>query len=105
MKTIKLIVASVLLSLSALSTTLTWDANPVEDKVTMYVLEHRADKDSEWIRVEVPGTSTQVSIPESAFGRWFRIAAANSLGTGEWSDPVKLPEKLTGLKIVVEITP
>jgi flavin-dependent dehydrogenase len=99
------------LALAALSVTsfaqskLQWDPNPPEDKVTIYVLEHRAIDTEEWTRVEVAGTDTSVVIPEAAFNRWFRIAAVNSFGQSEWTAPVKLPKAVEGIRVTITIEP
>jgi hypothetical protein len=89
----------------AFGATLGWDANPSEDGVLRYVLEHRISQDAEWTQVIVEAPANRVVVPESAYGRWFRMAAVNSFGQGEWSDPVKLPEKVKGLWLILEITP
>lgn len=103
---LKLVLLSVLLSAAGFAaTTLTWIKSPVEESVLRYYLEHRPSASSEWIRVEVDSSQNRVTIPESAYGRWFRIAAVNSFGVGEYTDPVKLPDKIKGLSLVVEITP
>jgi hypothetical protein len=86
-------------------TTLTWQASPPSDQVTKYLLEHRASLTDDWTRVEVDGTSSIVTIPETAFGRWFRIAAVNSFGRSEWTEPVKVPDSIQGLQIVISIIP
>lgn len=95
----------VLAAAISMAATLEWTPNPASDNVQMYVLEHRATTQTNWTRVEIAGTTNRVVIPETAFGRWFRISAVNSFGQSEWTSPVKLPEKITGLKLILEITP
>lgn len=95
----------VLCGLLAGAATVEWNHNAPAEKVTHYVVEHRAVDAAAWVRVEVPATQNKVTIPESAYGRWFRLAAVNSFGQGEWTEPAKLPEKVVGLKYVIEITP
>lgn len=97
--------AAALAGAVAVATTVEWPLLPESDKVQMYVLEHRATNQTNWTRVEIAGTTNRVVIPDSAFGRWFRLAGVNATGQGEWSDPVKLPEKIIGLKLILEITP
>lgn len=103
----KVLGAAVLLcaGLIGYAATLEWAPNAASDNVQMYVLEHRATTQTNWTRVEIAGTTNRVVIPETAFGRWFRISAVNSFGQSEWTSPVKLPEKITGLKLILEITP
>lgn len=102
----KRIIAGILLAITtATAATLEWDPASPQERVTRYWLEHRPTDSPTWTRVEVEGTQNQVTIPESAFGRWFRIAAVNDFGQGEWSEPQKLPERVRGLKLIVEITP
>ena len=103
----KVLAAAVLLcaGLIGYAATLEWTPNAASDNVQMYVLEHRATTQTNWTRVEIAGTTNRVVIPETAFGRWFRISAVNSFGQSEWTAPVKLPEKITGLKLILEITP
>lgn len=106
MKKTKLTTASLLVAATtALAATLEWPHSPPEDRVTHYWLEHRETTASDWVRVEVPATSNRVTIPESAFGRWFRIAAVNDFGAGDWSEPQKLPERIAGIRLIVEIVP
>jgi len=38
-------------------------------------------------------------------GRWFRIAAVNSFGWSEWTNPVRVPYKVKALRLVIEIQP
>lgn len=100
------IIGIALLALAATAaTTLEWTASDPGDNVTSYWLEHRPTTSDTWTRVEVLAPNNRVTIPESAFGRWFRIAAVNSFGASDWTEPVKLPEKISGLKLVMEFTP
>lgn len=107
MKTLKATLGAVVLAAitAAAATTLEWDQSPPDDSVTQYIVEHRESPSGQWSRVEVEATKNRVTIPESAFGRWFRIAAVNSFGVGDWTEPVKLPDRVRGLKLVLEITP
>ena len=99
------LVGLALVAVTAAGAVLEWTRNVPEDNVQFYVLEHRATTTSAWTHVEVPASTNRVSIPESVYGRWFRMAAVNSFGQSDWTTPVKLPEKVTGFKWVLEITP
>lgn len=106
MKKLKIVAAVLLAAITATAATLVeWSHSPAAENVTHYILEHRSESSSEWTQVEVSGTENKIIIPESAFGRWFRVAAKNSLGVGEFTEPARLPSKISGLKLVLEITP
>jgi len=101
-----LLLSAVLLSCAASAqTTLAWDANNPNEFVEKYVIEHRQDGATEWTRVEVHGTLTQFTLPESTRGRWFRMAAVNAFGASEWTDSYRVPSKVRALRLVLEITP
>lgn len=99
MKT-KLTFITVLLSICASAAEIGWTPSPPEEQVTKYLLEHRLGTETNWTRVEVAGNLSSVVIPETAFGRWFRIAPVNSFGQGEWTTPTRLPNKLPNLQLL-----
>lgn len=104
MKMIKqaLAVAGVLAAVAVGAATFEWTPAPSDEAVTHYWLEHRPTATSEWVRVVVPATTNRVTIPESAFGRWFRMAAVNALGPGEYTEPARLPSK-PSFRLVLEL--
>lgn len=83
-------------------------ANPNPPGSTLgYLLQYRAASDPEapWASIAIPPDATTFAFPENAYGKFFRIAATNATGIGEWSDTAMLPAKVSGLRILVEITP
>lgn len=98
----KLTFIVVLLSLCASAAEIGWMPSPPEEQVTKYLLEHRLGTETNWTRVEVAGNLSSIVIPETAFGRWFRIAAINSFGQSEWTVPVRLPNKVQNLQLLIK---
>lgn len=103
MKTLKTTLGVILTAtITAAAATFEWSPAPENERVTHYWLEHRPTVTSEWTRVVIPATTNRVTIPESAFGRWFRMAAVNELGPGEFTEPTRLPSR-PSYRLVLEL--
>ena len=70
-----------------------------------YLLQYRASPEVPWASVAIPPDTTTFDFPESAYGKFFRVAATDATGIGEASDVAMLPAKISGVRILVEITP